>query len=236
MCIAILNKTNKLPLDTFKTCWEANPDGGGFAYHNGKNIVIVKEMVSVDVLHSKYMEAREQHPAAPFAIHFRIATHGLTNLTNCHPFKINKHSAFIHNGVISACSYVGEFSDTFHFNNYVMKELPQNWKSSAILSELLSGYIGGSKLVIIDRDGATIINENLGKWDDGDWYSNKSYLPPIISTYTYQRLGDHSQIFCEGCGKKTVCEYSYYIGSYLCKKCSKVFQDKDDIMDNYWDN
>jgi hypothetical protein len=40
----------------------------------------------------------------------------------------------------------------------------------------ISEYIGYSKLLFLDSDDKyTIINEELGKWTDGNWYSNDSY-------------------------------------------------------------
>jgi hypothetical protein len=40
----------------------------------------------------------------------------------------------------------------------------------------ISEYIGYSKLIFLDsKDKYTIINEEMGKWTDGNWYSNDSY-------------------------------------------------------------
>ena len=40
----------------------------------------------------------------------------------------------------------------------------------------ISEYIGYSKLIFLDsKDKYTIINEELGKWSSGNWYSNDSY-------------------------------------------------------------
>jgi hypothetical protein len=40
----------------------------------------------------------------------------------------------------------------------------------------ISEYIGYSKLIFLDVDDKyTIINEEMGKWTDGNWYSNDSY-------------------------------------------------------------
>ena len=177
MCIAILNQTGTISLKTFKTCWNNNPDGAGFCYFDGKKIQIIKEMKSVKYLHSEYIKVRQKYPSIDIAIHFRVATHGRVNITNCHPFKISDTSAFIHNGIISHMEAKPEFSDTYQFNELIMKGLPANFTQNNAVLELLGGYIGYSKLVIINGTTSAIVNEDLGHWNEGNWYSNNSYKP-----------------------------------------------------------
>lgn len=192
MCIAILNAKGTLSLKTFKNCWEANPDGAGLCYYDGERIQIIKEMKSVKSLHKQYVSIREKFPAVDIAIHFRIATHGRVNSTNCHPFKVNKNTAFIHNGIISNVGTNPDFSDTYIFNETILKALPSTFIKNTAILELLGAYIGYSKIVVISGEFSTIINEELGHWDAGNWYSNKSYIAPkkssAVSTYG-QRWG-----------------------------------------------
>ena len=175
MCIAILNTKGTLSSKIFKNCWNSNPDGAGFTYYDGSKAVIIKEMKSYKLLHQKYVEVRTAFPSIDIAIHFRISTHGKINETNCHPFRINKKSAFIHNGVINNLERSSEVSDTYIFNEVIMKKLPSNFIKNGAISELISHFIGYSKLVIIDGINSHIINENLGHWNNGNWFSNKSY-------------------------------------------------------------
>jgi predicted glutamine amidotransferase len=182
MCIAILNTEKTLSLKTFKNCWNANPDGAGLTYFDGQQIQILKEMKSVKQFHADYLEIRKKHPSIDIAIHFRIATHGKINTTNCHPFKINKKSAFIHNGMISAIEKSAEFSDTYLFNEIILKNLPANFTTNSATIDLISHFIGYSKLVIISGKDSLIINEHLGHWNGGDWYSNDSYKDKIQYT------------------------------------------------------
>lgn len=249
MCIAILNTKGTIPKETFKTCWQNNPDGGGFTYFNGKSVSIVKEMKDVNLLYKQYAQARKENPHVDFAIHFRIATHGAIDKNNCHPFKINSHSAFIHNGIISKMPTNKNFSDTHQFNELVLKKLPSNWMESKPIVELISGYIGYSKLVCINTNGALIINEQLGIWDGENWFSNtsyKPYLPPYLQANYQSNIGgikwweeeltgghcmqeheefDSKNSYCECCDKGTTkSTYSNSYNIWMCKTCVKQFE------------
>lgn len=180
MCIAILNTKGILSLKTFKTCWEANPDGAGLCYFDGEKIQILKDMKGAKTFHKSYLAVREKFPSIDIAIHFRISTHGRVNVTNCHPFKVNKTTAFIHNGMINNVAVNPDFSDTYIFNETIVKSLPNNFVKNTAILELLANYIGYSKLVIISGENASIVNEELGLWDGGNWYSNKSYIPFVL--------------------------------------------------------
>lgn len=178
MCIAILNTAGTLPLKTFKQCWKSNPDGAGFCYYDGKKINIHKEMKSYKILHEKYSEIRAKFPTIDIAIHFRIATHGRINMTNCHPFKINERAGFIHNGMINGLESSADFSDTYLFNETILKKLPANFINNTAILTLLGEFIGYSKLVIISGGNSVIVNEELGHWNGENWYSNSSYQQP----------------------------------------------------------
>lgn len=235
MCIAILNRVNTLSYKTFKQCWNNNPDGAGLTFFDGKNIQIIKEMKSVKNFYTQYKEIRTKYPTIDIAIHFRIATHGGVNLTNCHPFKVNKQTAFIHNGVISKVDATKEFSDTFIFNETILKKLPPNFVTNETILELLDSYIGYSKLVIISGKNYAIVNESAGHWNAGNWYSNESYKPrkayeykPIYSGIKpYQRNTWHtpdlwyeSDIYATDTPQKKTADASkYYSGE--CDCCSE---------------
>ena len=117
MCVAIYKPENvQTPsLDTLKKCWEANPDGAGFALLTGGDKYAIE-------IHKGYMTwkqfkaAFEKYRLADFTgdmlLHFRIATHGSILPGNTHPFsltgdvKLLKHTnvrtnyALIHNGIL----------------------------------------------------------------------------------------------------------------------------------------
>ena len=91
MCIAILKPKNiKLTKATLSKAWDANPDGGGFAFAKDGKMMAFKSLdkdVFIDTL-SKAMKLDN----ATFMVHFRIATQGSINLDNAHPFAVTKNA------------------------------------------------------------------------------------------------------------------------------------------------
>ena len=173
MCVAVL-KPEKSTIDdsTIRKCWETNPDGGGLMYVNNGKIIVKKELENVESFIKKY------HESLPFfqsdvILHFRIGTSGLMNLENTHPHKVNENVYMVHNGIIDRCTEVNsKFSDTMKFCKFI-SHLPNDFMKNNSLMELITGYIETDKMIFLDDLGNTrIINESLGKWVNGNWYSN----------------------------------------------------------------
>jgi len=191
MCIALNKPENVLvPHKYLKECWDHNDDGAGFMYAEDGELHIYKGYMNFD----SFMEEYTPHEHKPCVLHFRITTHGNTNQTNTHPFRVGPNLGFVHNGIISNvdCSADKTLSDTNHFNTSYLKklyEIDPTFIFNPLYQDLLKGFIGGSKLIFLDNNGqSVIVNEKAGKWDEGVWYSNSSYMPrPVVaprSTYT----------------------------------------------------
>lgn len=197
MCIAIYKDVNKvIPKQYLEQSFKSNPDGAGFMYVDKKKLNLKKGFFTFE----DFWKAYEPHADKQAVIHFRIKTHGAVNETNCHPFHINKDMGFVHNGIISGFGKQ-EFSDTYEFNEEILKPLISKWGNLAIfepaIKHLVEQRIGYSKLIFLDHLGnADIFNENKGVWDAGVWYSNSSYKPvapliPVTSKYNkYARSGN----------------------------------------------
>lgn len=177
MCIAILNPNNvTLKKKVLKTCWENNTDGAGMLYLVDGKLTTHKEMTNFDSFYDHYHNVRQKHRTSQIVIHFRISTHGKVNLTNCHPFIVNDKWGFVHNGIISAAPKHTEFSDTYMFNREVLQKLPADWIHNDAIYDLVQEYIGSSKLLFLNTDNeAFIVNEDMGVWDLGCWFSNTTY-------------------------------------------------------------
>lgn len=243
MCIAILNTHGTIDRNTFLNCWKNNPDGGGIAYANNGKVNIIKEMKSPEVLFDKYKELRDQYPNNNFLLHFRIATHGKVNETNCHPFRVNKQLCFIHNGMIdgTGLKVSKDFSDTYLFNQLFLQKLPRNFTQNEAILNLLSEYIGYSKIIFLDSaDNWCILNENLGSWDGDNWFSNSTYkdAPPtkgskrgkfypayeLYDYYAEEEIGaplEHS--YCDCCQKSGTTRYVSQYNAEMCEECVKEF-------------
>jgi glutamine amidotransferase len=88
----------------------------------------------------------------------------------------------------------------------------------------LESWLGGSKLVVFTtlqkmRSQFYIVNERLGHWDNGTWWSNDSYLPPIWKQYpaaTWQTVGAEN---CPTCSSAIDDEGDWYGICQVCGTC-----------------
>ena len=181
MCIAILNIKSTLPTKYIKNSWDNNNQGGGLLFVRAGKLDTFKTYEYKEFL-SKYMELRKDKKIKSIVLHFRIATSGFEKFVNLHPFLVNSKLGFVHNGFISGLGNK-EKSDTWEFNE-ILKKLPLNFLRNESIKELLSNYIDYSKLIFLDdNNGHTIINEGLGIWEGGNWFSNDSYKDALPFSY-----------------------------------------------------
>lgn len=183
MCIAIANmKGNALTEDQLEACWENNPDGAGIMYKEDGKLKIYKQQGSLSRFKKKYYQVIG---LSNCLVHFRVKSAGTINISNIHPFMVNKNLGFIHNGTIHKMPKDDTLSDTQIFNQAILKNLPKDFTKNNAILELMEDYCGYSKLVFMDQDEKfTIINEEKGKWSNGNWYSNDSYKK--VNDYYYR--------------------------------------------------
>jgi hypothetical protein len=179
MCIAIMNPSNvTLKKSLLKTCWENNYHGGGLLYINSRSgqLESYKSLDDFDALYAKYQEVRSKHSKSKVVLHFRISTHGTISVDNVHPFMVNKSLGFVHNGIISQAPYSKQYSDTYMFNETMLKKLPKDFINNDAILDLIDEYIGYSKLLFLDKNNNHyIVGEEKGVWDYGCWFSNTGY-------------------------------------------------------------
>jgi hypothetical protein len=135
----------------------------------------------------RFLELRAQYPEAYALWHCRIATHGVKNEGNCHPFAVggDTQTYLAHNGMLSLPMADDDHrSDTRYFAEEV---LPSMGGVSALddpaLFHILEKWSTGSKIVVLTVDPAAkfnlyILNEKAGEWDtEGVWWSNTYHRP-----------------------------------------------------------
>ena len=184
MCIAILNKKEAtLKRELLKNCWDNNGDGAGLLYiDNKKQMKTFKELKSFEVFYQEYSRVKKSYGKRNIVIHFRISTHGKIDETNCHPFLVNDNLGFVHNGMIYDVPTSKDYSDTYMFNEVVLKNFTEGFEYNEIILDMLEGFIGGSKLVFLNSNNDfAIVNEKAGHWANGCWFSNGSYK--YVSNY-----------------------------------------------------
>ena len=175
MCIAILNtkKGGRLPKSQVQNSWDNNDMGSGLLWNKDGKLNVFKSYDYEEYL-EKYNELRDDKTIGNIVLHFRIATSGYNGEHNLHPFLVNDDLGFVHNGIIKGLGNK-TFSDTYEFND-MLKKYKHNFLTCEMSKFFISEYIGYSKLIFLDsKDKYTIINEELGKWASGNWYSNDSY-------------------------------------------------------------
>jgi predicted glutamine amidotransferase len=214
---------------------EFNPHGIGYMYvefnqdkpEEKTGNLIVKKFLSFDLFYKEFsVDFETHHSKSPFVVHFRLATQGTKDLTNCHPFYVNEKIGFVHNGIITKSERDEKFSDTYIFNEKILKPIGNNIYTNEETKDLLLNYVGEyNKLVFLRNDGEVItFNENRGEWKKGIWFSNKSYSP----INTEKNIETHTKK-CKICNilyhKNYMFKISYLYGGvdvteYVCKDCS----------------
>lgn len=195
MCV-ILVKEKGIELPTkkvLKCCWERNPDGAGFMFNDYDKVVIMKGFMTFEEFYLRLQTANEFYHLKEkgLVIHFRIATSGLKDKGNCHPYPISNDNldlrkSFIttelgiaHNGIIR--SYNGKdkiLNDTQLFiknDLFKLNSLDKKFYKNVIFQSMIERLIDGSRLVFLNKKGEII---KLGKWfHNGNYYfSNLNHV------------------------------------------------------------
>lgn len=182
MCIIALRPQDGpvIPEAHIESMAKRNDDGMGIAFvDDDGSIVVRKSMNDLDLIKESFKEAYDKN--SPTLLHFRIKTHGTTDLANCQPFLVDTELVMAHNGILGGLyNKDGETkSDTLLFVERILQKFPQDWYKYDGVWRLLDDFVGGwNKVAFLWRDKQwAILNEKYGHWDDGIWYSNLSYKP-----------------------------------------------------------
>ena len=191
MCVIAASEKNvtKMTRERFRQCFETNSDGVGIMWMEDKELKIHKTLNQEEAW-GKYSEVHDRfNKESPIVVHFRIGTQGPNNLDNCHPFVIDKETAFCHNGIISEYSKARSFdkSDTRLFNEAVLRKLPVGFLDNDAIRDMIKKHVSSNKLVfmtVIDGEcKIAFTNKALGSIKDGIWYSNLYFDYDRYRTY-----------------------------------------------------
>lgn len=195
MCVILVKERGiELPTkDILESCWKRNPDGAGFMFNDCDKVVIMKGFMTFEEFYLRLQTANEFYHLKEkgLVIHFRIATSGLKDKGNCHPYPISNDNldlrkSFIttelgiaHNGIIR--SYNGKnniLNDTQLFiknDLFELNSLDKKFYKNVIFQSMIERLIDGSRLVFLNKKGEII---KLGKWfHNGNYYfSNLNHV------------------------------------------------------------
>jgi predicted glutamine amidotransferase len=228
MCIiAIQPKNFIIDENTLRNCWDNNNDGAGIMYAIDGKVIVHKELSSFRkfMKHKEYVDSLNVN----CVIHFRISTSGKIDKNNIHPFKVNEHLHFCHNGMLDIdVPSTSLINDTQIFNNGLLRSLPLGFQKNDGIMNLIKYSIGNrNKFVFLDSMGEFyIVNEDAGMWDEGIWFSNSTYQ---YSYKTYSKKSTFSDFDlwdineCEACQCKTHSDSLVMNTEWdmlLCKSCN----------------
>lgn len=202
MCIIVVKPRNKtIKEETFKNCFDNNPDGCGFMYVK-KGMVYGKKGI---MSYKEFLREQKRIPKDVNVVyHFRISTHGGVVPQLTHPFplassfeKMHKlewwnEYGVVHNGIFTRVKAPEGESDTEVFISNVLKPLQelskikQNSLIDKYYDDIIESAVGTSKLAIMDKTGFVRMYGN--GWingEDGCYYSNSTYSYSVCNYGKY---------------------------------------------------
>lgn len=228
MCIiAVKPEGITLPDSIVEGMWNNNSDGAGFMYADRGRVKVVKGLMTL----AKFKKALANHMHRKLVMHFRIRTHGDVMPSLTHPFWVVKNGvAMVHNGIIwdFAKKATNHESDSLLFARDIGRRFGNNTMAALAdpqINEGIATEIGWSKLVFMDGSGETIfVNEKMGHWKDGVWYSNSGY-----TTWSWKGSSTkYGSILMDDVEDEG---YGYYTGGYgsLYKQTAAAAEDEKEL-------
>jgi glutamine phosphoribosylpyrophosphate amidotransferase len=188
MCVIIaVPERCTVDKETLAKAWTGNPDGGGFCYVENGVVKSNKGHMKFFSFLEAYSEARASNPESPFVIHFRIRTHGACDAERTHPFMVGDDGtvALAHNGILYDMPDDPVLSDTQIFCQ-MYPALFNDAERLRTVRQELGKHISGSKFaVLFPNKDLVIVNESLGQWVNGCWYSNRHWNSYSLRDYDY---------------------------------------------------
>ena len=183
MCLIITGKSSQVRatlLETkgmLKDIYTSNSDGIGYMYGTKDGLKVVK-FLPKSMADAEACIKRMPSDERDIAIHFRMTTHGDTDLTNCHPYDVVPgYVAMMHNGVLHTGNKPDESkSDTWHFiKDYLaspIAEHPDMIFNDSFLT-MVADFIANNRFVFMNGEGRmSHVNFDQGVEHDGMWFSN----------------------------------------------------------------
>lgn len=181
MCLLIFKPAGQtIPAAVLRHAATVHDDGFGYAIGEGTTFSTYHSLSFQEA----EIETLEAAVDKPVLVHFRMATHGSVTLANVHPFAMpineHHHTYVAHNGILMNHQPEAndDRSDTRVFIDTVLSRLQPGWWSDPVIVDVIEDELRYNKIVMMwPTGGALILNERLGDWVDGIWYSNDSGFP-----------------------------------------------------------
>ena len=220
-----------------------NPDGFGFAIViPEENRIHVERTMNADEAINNFLTLREKYNTGYAMWHARLATHGTTDVSNCHPFMVSNEQTYLaHNGILGVLhdSKTDTRSDTRIFAEDVIAKLGVQVLDDPQIWNVLEEFTRGSKVCILTLDPKAqhqmyLFHADAGKIDDtGVWWSNDSCdigYTRWYSSRNYNYFGDEydDYDYVIGAPKKDTSAHTKADGyDYTCVACQAFFRSED---------
>ncbi len=183
MCVAIYKDSGvKSPsMETFKKCWDANPDGAGYAWVRKDGKIEWRKGFMEFAEFAESLAKLGKLDERQMLFHFRIGTSGGNIPANTHPFPISANpddlrklsgvadAVLMHNGVLPFKGREKTLSDTMELALRIA-ESGATPKGAVKLIEDMTH----DRILVMWKGGGV---QGIGGWEkeDGVWYSNLTW-------------------------------------------------------------
>lgn len=245
MCMLCVIPPNTIPSrDKLENSALNNPDGFGFAIViPEENRIHVERTMNADESINNFLALREKYQTGYAMWHARLATHGTTDVSNCHPFMVGDEQTYLaHNGVLGVLydTKTDTRSDTRIFAEDVIAKMGVSALDNEQIWNVLEDFTQGSKVCILTLDKRAkhqmyLFHQDSGTIDEsGVWWSNDSCNIGYTRWYSsknYTWFGDEYDDYDYVIGapkKDKQLNTSHVSGKdYACVACQALYESEE---------
>lgn len=200
MCLLIAGKASEIRTALLNTpglienIFKRNNDGVGAMYTSSRKVLRTPKVLPNTVAEAIAFIQSLPQDDRNLALHWRMRTHGDTDLENCHPYSvIDGKVALMHNGVLSQGNHADKSkSDTWHYIADVVRPMlelaPKMFMNMAWATLVASDISRNNRFAIMDNEGALmILNKHTGIDVQGMWFSNTYAWDPALLIPDYNK-------------------------------------------------
>ncbi|GIL29112.1 class II glutamine amidotransferase [Actinocatenispora comari] len=205
---------------------DCNPDGHGYAIVDGDRLLVERGLDAHELVEG-FLTARRAHPAGAALFHSRLATHGVINTANCHPFRLgaDRRTVMAHNGILPHDVRPKKGERRSDSRIAAERYLPRlgSLQMLSVRHEIERWMGTGNKMVLLTADPAFdstayLLNEQSGFWVDGAWYSNLNFVDASGPWRPERERDVWACLRCDGpvgeTGLCLQCGYCQFCGGY----------------------
>lgn len=198
MCVIAICQKQPTAKD-LRAMWDANPQGAGLAWSDGKSVHYLKGIMSFDALREAVGRM-----SGPFVVHTRISTVGGTRPDLCHPFIATPASPLALKGKAPAVlfhnGHWGDWADNLRASTVSTgARVPDGAFSDSRAMAVLVGRHGANfaRLIPDSQRVCLVTPETISRygkgWTEvrGMWVSNENWDREASATWYVSRASDH---------------------------------------------